>query len=376
METKNNTQVYKLGLLFSCILLIALWLPAFAYGSDTTGAFQNGTEGMELGLTLDSAVNQALAHSTDLVLSDYDIERNEEMRQAAADKVKYTPTDGSSSGEATSAFLGLVQSDLTLQMSKKTKTIKKDILVKSVYEKYTNVLIAKEKVTVAEKALAQADFQRLAARISFQLQKVSLNSKIEAEANYLTKEAALGESRANLEDSYLKLNNLIGLNPQDRPVLTDEPAFVPLIIDNLEAEVQRRLEIDPSLWLSDKDVEKAKLDLTLYNWGSSQPYRTKVIDLDKAEINAGNDKDNASQAIYNTYKSICQSEEQYKIKQQDLQLSEQSLQVNQLKYRLGMVAKGVVLTAESQVASTRLALKSAAYQHEILKMSFDKPWTA
>jgi outer membrane protein len=378
IKGKEVTSVNKRLKSVTGILLLLgflLWItPGAALGAESDDGSDNGTDDAAWDLTLDEAADRALAISKDLKLADYDIESNKESREAAADEVKYIPADGDNQ-EASDAFINLVQSDMTWQMSKKTKSIKEDAIVKSVFEAYVNVLTAGEKVALAEKELANAEFQRLAARENYRVGKLSLSDKHTAEASYAKKETALSESRVNLEDCYIKLNKLIGLNPEDRPILKDEPAFVPLeITNNLEAEVQRRLETNPDLWLAERNVETAELKLQLSSLGSSAAYRVAEINVSKSEVTASDNKETARQNLYSMYYSICQQEEQYKSQEQDLKQAEDTLRSNQLKYRLGMISKEEVLSAELDVANAQFALKSAAYQHELAKLSFDKPW--
>ncbi len=368
----------KYGLCLIGGILLLMLLPALSLGAETSAESAVETApATSLELSLDEAIQRALAVSKDLNLADYSIERNEELQEAAVKEVKYTPLDNKGSDEADQATLNLVQSVIALQGAKKSKETKKDTLISSVREKYTNVLLNQEKVTAAEKALEVADFERWSARVKYQLGKLDANSKVEAEKNFIIKESALQESRTNLADSYVKLNHIIGLQPQDRPLLSYEPEFVPLNILDLDAEVQRRLEIDPNLWQAQKDIIKAKLELSLYNYsGSTETYRIKEIDLDNTKLEAANSEDLAGQKVYALYTSIRLLEEQYKTKEQNRQLAEQKLQANQVKFNLGMIAKGEVLAAELEAENARLSLKTTLYEHEQLKRSFDKPWIA
>lgn len=366
----------KFGICLIGVILLLILLPTLSLGMEPGLESAKETQVAGSELSLEEAVQRALAVSNDLTLADYAIERNEELRGKAAEAVTFTPVDNTASDEASRVFIKLVQSDISLQNTKKSKEIKKDALINSVQEKYINVLLNQEKVIVAEKALEVADFERWSARVRYQWGKMDLNSKVEAEKNYLIKEAALQESRANLEDSYIKLNDLVGLPSQDRPRLYYAPEFSPLIIQNLEAEVQRRLEIDPTLWQAQNDVAISKLELSLYNYSGTETYRVKQIDLASTELEVVNTKDQARQKVYDLYKSISLLEEQYKTKEQDLQLAEQNLQANQVKFRLGMINKADVLAAEYKAENARLSLKTALYEHELLKRTFEKPWIA
>jgi len=201
---------------------------------------------------------------------------------------------------------------------------------------------------------------------------VSQDSKVTAEANYSAKEAALVENQANLAESYRKLNDFLGLNLEERPVLVDDFIFEPFKVDSLDYEIAYQLETSPDLWQAEKEVEKARLDLDLFSWNSGTPYDVKKIDLAKTQISAADSKNNLEQTLRAAYFSICQLEQQYSNQERELSLAENDLKNIELKHKLGLVSKGEVLAAELEVANRQESLKSLTYQHALAKRSFLK----
>lgn len=147
----------RVAIVTAAMFLVTL-LGGFAYAGET-----NDNDPNVIQLTLDEAVDRALANSKDLKQADYDIDRGEKVREKVAEHVKYIPA-GPSPEAASAAFTALVQTDLAWQMSKKTKDIKADAVVLSVFQAYTNVLTAQEEVAAAEVALQNAEWQQRAAR--------------------------------------------------------------------------------------------------------------------------------------------------------------------------------------------------------------------
>ena len=346
----------------------------FTFPGAALGDGESETTAIEL--TVEQAVDKALDNSNNLKLAGFDIERGEEVRDKAKDGVLYTPAAGSGNTAANTAFAGLVAADIAWAMSKKTEGIKYDTITTSAFQYYTGVLNGQEKVSAAEKALTNAQWQQMVARVGYSVGTVSMSGKVLAEANYSGKEAALAAARASLDDSFQKLNNLIGLNSGDRPVLKDNPGLVLLKIDDLEAEVTRRVSESPSIWLAGKNVELARTNLDLYNWNvSSEPYEAKEIDVNKAEISAADAKQQLRQLVRTLYQSILQMEEQYSGLEQSLKVAEENLRVKQVQFEAGMATKGDIVSAESDLASAKQAMAQLAYQHELYKMYFNKPWT-
>lgn len=354
------------AVLIGCLILV---FPGVTLGSETMET-SNSIE-----LTLDDAVNRALAKNNALKTAEYDIERSEVIRDEAVDDVKYTPV-GPTPAAASAAFTGLVTKDLSWQMSKKTKDVTADTVVASVLNNYTGVLAAQEKVAAAEKALAYAEWQRLVARVGYQVGTVSISEKTVAESGYEGKAAALAAARSSLDDCFQKLNTLVGINSEERPVLKDNPECVPLKIDNLETEVSRRIEKNPSVWMAERNIDLAKLTLDLHSWNdpTSVPYDAKKIDVDKAELNASSTKEQMQQLVRTLYYSIREMEEQYVSLEQALKVAEENLRIKQVMFEVGMATKGDLLSAESELANAKQALKSLTYQHELYKYYFNKPW--
>ncbi|MGB9905653.1 MAG: TolC family protein, partial [Desulfotomaculales bacterium] len=102
-------------------------------------------------LTLQQAVEKALAASKSLKNAEYEVERTEEVRNSAADKVKYIPAPQSNPDPvAAASFTGLVSADLQWQMAKKSYDLTVDTITAAVTSAYYAVLQAQENVRVAE----------------------------------------------------------------------------------------------------------------------------------------------------------------------------------------------------------------------------------
>lgn len=363
---RKKAAIFIVGMFF------VIMLAGFAYGSEASISEDNPKV---IQLTLDQAVDQALLNSKGLKQADYNIERVEKVREQAADNVKYIPA-GPTTDSASKAFTALVKTDLALQMSKKSKNAEEDVVVLKVVQAYTDILAAQEENAVAEAALHTAEWQLRTSRVSFQVGVLSLTSKIQAEAGYEIRKAALEVARQGLSDKYQSLNNLVGYKPEVRPVLIDRPEFSPININNLEAEIQRRIELSPSIWLAERQVELAKLDLELYDWTNPmrEPYDAKKIDVDTAELQSADGKEQMRQGMRTIYNNIMKLEENYTLLQQNLKIAEENLRIAQLQYEVGTATKSQVLEAENNVAQAKKDIATVVYTHEVLKLRFDKPW--
>ncbi len=330
----------------------------------------------ELKLSLEEAVKRAIARSHTVRLAEYNVEQGEISREEAASKVNWTPLSGGND-EASRVFLSLVQQDINLQVSKQDRILEEDSIAYQVYQKYTEVLSAQEKLKAAEIALEYAQYQHLAAQIGFSAGTVSWQNVKSAQVNYNNQESNLAQSHSNLEQSYVQLNELIGLNGKQRPVLTDDLTWSPLEVSDLDLEITRRLSGNPTLWKAQKSVELAELSLQLYTVSgevTGNNYRSRDLDISKAELSAAQTKAQLQQSLRNTYASICSLQEQYNTQQQALKLAEEQYQGLLLKYEMGLIPKGDLLASQTDLSSKGQSLKALVYQHELLKMKFAKPW--
>ncbi|MQL51546.1 TolC family protein [Desulfofundulus thermobenzoicus] len=331
-------------------------------------------------MTLQQAVDKALANSKALKTAEYDIERSEEVRDNASDKVKWTPAgpiSGEGAAQAARAFTGLVQADLAWQMSKKSYNAEKDSVVMSVYQAYDRILQAQEGVRSAELALKAAEWQHRAAYAGLRAGTISKSDFLKGDASLEGAKASLEAAKKALEDAYQQFNQLVGLWPEDRPVLVDKPVFTPLKIDDLDYEVERAVEESPTLWLAKKQIDLAKLNLDLYVFNdptNPDPYKAKEIDVNKAEVSAASADEKMRQLVRTIYYSIRQLEDQYAGLEQQVKVAQENLRVIRLKYDLGMATRTEVVAAEAALAGAQKALLDATCQHEVLKMAFEKPW--
>ncbi|MBC7326339.1 MAG: TolC family protein, partial [Moorella sp. (in: Bacteria)] len=187
-------------------------------------------------------------------------------RERAADKARYSfiPAPGSNPPpEAAAAFTGLVMADINWQMAKKSYNAEKDAVAMSVIKAYYEVLKALEGVQAAELSYKSAEISRQVALASYRAGVFAKSGLIQAESGLAQANSALEAAKKALDDAYQQFNVLVGLWPEDRPVLVDRPSFTPLQADNLEAEVERAAEESPSLWMAKKNIDLARLNLDL-----------------------------------------------------------------------------------------------------------------
>lgn len=368
---------FKFGLVVGLILLIGLTMSA---GVTAGGVAAWAKEPAAPELTLQQAVEMALTNSKSLKKAEYDVDRGYEVRQKAADSVKWYPAgpiSGEDEAKAAAAFTGLVQADIGWQSAKKSYEAERDATAMSVQKAYYEVIKAQEKVRSAELALENAGWQQRLLKAKFAAGMAAKTNMVAGEAGLAAAKGALEAARKALDDAYQQFNLLVGLWPEDRPVLVDRPGFAPLKVDNLDAAVERAVEESPSVWLAKQNVDYYKLRLDLYPFNSSSatdPYKAWEIDVSKKELEAASTEEQFRRLVRSIYYAARQVEDSYAAQEQQVATAKENLRVTEVKYQVGMATQAEVVDAQAKLADAERSLLELACQHEVLKLAFAKPW--
>lgn len=358
------------------IMMVSFLICGIVLPVNATETVETAGIGQQTGLTMTQAVDMALIHSNALKKADRDIDRSWEVRDFAADKVTYEPK-GQSIGEASMYFTNLVARDIVWRMSKKTKDAEEDKIVLAVFNDYTNVLKAIDALKNAEDNMANAQWQWNVALNSYQQGVISSSQRTLAESQYNGAGALLKSAKQGLADAYQVLNKGIGLGPGERPVLIEKPEYSTLQVGDVEAAVQRAVENNPTIWMANQNVYLAGLQLDLYNWNDpyrTEPWEAKKIDIDKAELTTEDAKVQFKQFVRTLYNNIVNIEQGYTGKGEALKAAQEGLRVQKAMFEAGMATRGDILAAEATVTTKQKELNEMAYQHELLKLAFEKPW--
>ncbi|HCF51470.1 MAG TPA: hypothetical protein DER60_14385 [Syntrophomonas sp.] len=328
-------------------------------------------------LTLTQAVEKGLKHSSSVKIADYQIESNELLRDKAAASVFYVPADGTYQDDA-NAYLNLIESDIAWQQSKKSRIVTADKVIKDIYQKYFDVLLAEDALKQAQQNRAQSNHQCQEALARFELGLISKLELNNAQIDYSQKQTLVAESQTDLEQAYIKLNNAIGQSSTERPVLVDDSAFNPLQVDNLQQEITRILNDSPELWLAEKNLEKAELQnlLAPLSGSSLQPNEVQENSLSITKINTSDTKIQIIQNIESNYYKTVQLESQYRQAEQTCQTAQEDLRYKTLQFNLGLIARGDLMAAEIAGDNALRSLNALKHQHILSKMAFEKPWAS
>ncbi|KUG02348.1 hypothetical protein ASZ90_020301 [hydrocarbon metagenome] len=356
-------------LILTAFLLICFITPVLA--SDTDGFNDEG-------LTIEQAVTKALNYSKTLKQSVLDVEKSEEQRNAAADNVSFIPLEYSGYPEADRAYTGLLSADISWAMSKKTRDMNEDKITLSVFNAYVGVIQAGENVEYSREALINARLDWSIANTKYQLGMLSSVEKISANTQYQSAQNSLKLAEIELTTAYQALNKAIGLNIDERPILSEKPGYSEMGACDLEAIINKTVDGSPSIWLADKSVELAELQVKFYDWSTynSGMYRATEISVQQASLSASESREQLRQSLRDIYYNILKLEESYQQQQEAVKLAQDSVRVKNLMFEVGLATKMEVQSAQLSLQQAQSSLDSIVFQHEYLKLVFEKPWAA
>ncbi len=327
-------------------------------------------------LTIEDVLNMAVDNSTALKSGNLTKDQAWESRNDAADDVSLRPSGGGGpvNVKSESSFTKLMQtSNRYLTQGKLLQQEEKSVKLDA-YQKYISVLIAQEKIKNAEITLAKDQLSERLAKICAQVGTISNLEIVTAQSTVQASVAALQEASENLDKAFVELNAVIGLWPEDRPILQDTIAFETFKVDNINAEASRAETSSETLWSLQQLVNLQKMDLSYFRYGPGSgalsSYDIEKLDVGIAELNVEEARKEVRNGVYTLYKDIQAAEEQYNKVDAAIKATEETLRVTKVKYDVGMATTMDIKTSEAALVSYETNLELLKYQHAILVANF------
>ncbi|MBQ9091996.1 MAG: TolC family protein [Anaerotignum sp.] len=189
-------------------------------------------------------------------------------------------------------------------------------------------------------------------------------------------------AEASLTQTYTNFNRLLGEPESTRYDLVYDVTYEPYEIGRpLDMYISDKMNNDDlSLKLMELSVEGAKFTSNYLPdevpAGVTDPYDNDdrhEYSLDSAERSLKTAKQEKESLIQNTYLQIKQLETMRDSAEADLKKAETTYRMVEVNYQAGNVTKTAVEQAEMGVISAQNALKTNAYNHDMLVFTFENP---
>jgi outer membrane protein len=361
-------------------LLLAGLMMVWGAGAALADSSSVAATGTQQQLTVQQALAMAIAASPSLISSSYSIDqaKNKVAQQTepitGLSNLAFTPS-GNTSSSTEGEFNTLVAANLSWQQAQLTQQDDQDTVTYQVYTDYFTILQDEATLAAAQQSFTLTDLQQRVMNLNYQVGGASQQQVVQENQSYAAAQASLATDQANLTTDYQKFNQLVGLAPDDRPVLTDQPSFAPLVIGSLDAEVSRVLASDLNVLGDQNTVIEQKEGLTVVSQDPAAN-AASADTLGEAQQNLVNEQDSVSQWERNTYYSIQNLESNQDSLQQALTTAQNNLAMTQVEYNVGMDTEIDLQTAQTNLTAAQLALLKNIVSHQLDVMAFETPWAA
>ena len=328
-------------------------------------------------ISIDQAISMALTNSDALKKASNTITLNQNTRDTNATNLSFAPTEPAYTAAVEAPYYTLLTSDLTLQMSKKSLTSAQDGVALTTCNEYWSILKYQEKVKLAELGLKIAYQQMLNGQVSNRVGMLDESGLLALETAYKNAQATLTASQNDLDKAFITFNQAVGLEPADRPTLTDTVEYSPIKVDNLDSEVAKILANSPTVWLAEQSVKMQNLvkDMAFYS-GSYQNYESREIQVQQVQLSESTTRKSVEQATRTAYYSLKTMEDSYVTALEKIEIAENNLRIIKIKYELGMTTSADVTSYEKALADAQNSAFELKINHEYSKIAFEKPWAA
>lgn len=333
------------------------------------------------GLTLEQAVERALMYSIKVELAEKDVDRAWEVREAARDWHIYNLTKTISTGDLyvstegadEDSYFRFLSANAQWTIQKKMLDITRDAIILQAKNNYYNVLKTQRKLETAKLALekAESDYRKVKA-----MALVGMATALEVQAaksEMEMKRSAVEQAKADLENAYRALNKLIGLPPEERPVLITPIEFEKIEVPSLENKIAWALSPDnnPYLW-----SKKEGYELRKYTWTFAESDEAGLIDKEKAALDYQDARKETRNKMYELYDTLMTLEASYESAKEGVAAAEEALRTAEAMYDVGMATKNDVLAKKVALEEAKAALLNVKSLYSLTKETFEKPWLA
>lgn len=328
-------------------------------------------------LTLEEAIKQALINSKDLELAKNNVDlaktkKDEtwDMYNAVLIKTHIPGTDMYVSVPTGQDPTGAVfKTDYDWRVAQKDYETKVASVVASVYQKYSAALLAGKQVEVARLNVALRERELYEAEARLRVGAESNFSVVQKRSALASARAELRRAEEQLSKAYGELVEFLGLPKGSRPVLITQVSFNPMVVEDLDQEIENIIESSPQLW---KAQETVKLQKNIY--GMVNSYDVDRINLKNAQLGVDITRDQLYLALVGAYVNVKSLEEDYGKAQESLGTAREFLRIALLRYDLGMATRAEVMSAQAAVAAAEAQLANLAWQHARAVRAFYEPW--
>lgn len=335
-------------------------------------------------VSYEEAVEKAMKNNLSIKIIEEDITIAREKQEDAHNLVifhrpfveDYTAPEAYFTAETVhlNTLLAMIQADYGAQAAKYQKQIQEGVIKYQVKALFDSIVNLKKDLELSNKALEITKINLESTNQKAALGLESEYNKIKTEQDYEKQQKQLEALKKSLDNEYIKLNRLMGIDVKARNPLEYVLQYTPLEEISLDSYIERSIEKDPIIKLKEQAVAQAEYSLHIYPSTGLDNFTVRESQLKQARMEAVQVKNNLRDKLHTTYNQIKQLEEQYQIDTVNLQQAKEQYNILKTQYDLGMVIELNLKQAELAILSAQVAQEKTAVQHAQLVYLFNNPY--
>ena len=272
------------------------------------------------------------------------------------------------------AYLSNIYSlDASYRISKITEDVTKIGIQAAVKNSFTSILLNQSKLDLLQKNYNLQ--KQLLAQANVKNQVGVMSNKDLEDLNRQTQQMAeqIKQLQMNIDNAYIALNDLIGLEAEDRYEIINEVEYTPLEMTmSLEMYINRKLSTDQSLQMQQIGVENAEFAAKTISLGTTgSQYRTTELEATNAARDYKNAKEDKEKSIREAYIQLQQLESVRKNLQTDLEKAKSDLEKAEVNFKVGNITKLTLDQATLALESIENSFLENTLNHDLLMFTFD-----
>ncbi|SHH22733.1 TolC family protein [Tepidibacter thalassicus] len=345
-----------------------------------TYADNSGKENIKK-LSLDQAINEAIKNSTDIKVSELDIE----IKEIELDKAKYSEKKyddlkdrgfslGTVEGFQLDSNMMSKAAEYALEEEKIKKNYKIEDLKYKVTASYYAALQARDYLKVAKDNLENVKRNRDEVKKKLDLGVASKSDLIMADISLNEATVKVEKAKTDLENAYRRLNMVLNY-PLDTKLELTSNFYEQKFDVNLNKDLEKAYEQRFDMIQMNHNHEIVKLDFetnSIKYTENTYVYKTKQRNLAKIESLLNDLKKSVEFDIKSKYDAVINAKKQIELAKANVEKAKEGLRLRELSYNAGVGTLLEVEQSANQLYSANVALASAISNYNLAVLDYNK----
>lgn len=319
-----------------------------------------------ISLTVDEALEIAIQHNSDILNSEADYPYTQQNYEDANDNLALEPD----SYYSLKVQIAELKNDLDNYDADIQKT--KDILKYDIVKLFSDIANTQQSLDTEEKSLAVAKKELDISELKYQKGIISKSEYDEQNTSYVKNDNSLKNKKIELDNLFIDLNKLIGLDLKDTYSIRLELDYDKIGEVDLDSKKQEDLENSIDLTKQKQNLDVSKYEYSTYNEYTS--YSTKLSkenDIESKQRDIADTEIDYTNSLNTLYRDIISKETEIDKYNEQLEYKNKELSVIELKYSLGKATQLEIDKKNIEIYELEDTIKKAKDEHQLLIMKYE-----